>query len=198
MITYEHNPIYAKVAATKLTDAEVLATFPEAKQIVPDLIEELNDRRKELVTYIGDELTAIKAASKDEVYRHFWRLWLMLNEGEELQAVDSKLARLNRLLRIMQGKPAPKGALPDDMVQAAREVPIESLLDQQTFRGNGYNFTALCPLHDDHDPSLRIYKEQNRAWCYVCNDGGDSIKLYMLMSACDFKTAVHELAGSAA
>ena len=180
------------------SNKELLEIFPQAKHIVLALIKELNAKRKALVLYITKELSAIKAESKDEVYRYFWRLWLMLNQGQELQEVDSKLARLNRLLRIIQGKPAPKGSLPDDMVQAAREVPVESLLDQQTFRGNGYNFTALCPLHDDHDPSLRIYKEQNRAWCYVCNDGGDSIKLYMLMNDCDFKTAVTELAGGVA
>jgi DNA primase len=186
------------IQQVRLSDTEVVAIFPEAKQIVPALIKELNSKRKALVLFIGNQLAVIKAESKDEVYRYFWRLWLMLNEGNELQEVDSKLARLNRLLRIIQGKPTPKGTLPDDMVQAAREVPIEGLLDQQTFRRSGYNFTALCPLHDDHDPSLRIYKEQNRAWCYVCNDGGDSIKLYMLMNGCDFKTAVMELAGGVA
>jgi hypothetical protein len=180
----------------RLNNVGVLAVFDdEANQIVSALIKELNAKRQALVLYIGNELATIKTESKDEIYQYFWRLWLMLNEGEELQAVDTKLARLNRLLRIIQGKPAPKGTLPDDTVQAAREVPIESLLDQQTLSRSSYNFTALCPLHDDHSPSLRIYKEQNRAWCYVCNDGGDSIKLYMLINGCDFKTAVTELVG---
>lgn len=194
MDLYNYNLCSRNAPVTRLTDKELIAIFPQAKQIVPALIKELTAKRKALVLYITNRLAAIKAESKDEVYRYFWRLWLMLNEGEELQEVDNRLARLNRQLRIIQGKPVPKGTLPDYMVQAAREIPVESLLDRQVIRRN----TALCPLHDDHNPSLHIYREQNRAWCYVCNDGGDSIKLYMLINGCDFKTAVTELVGAVA
>lgn len=197
MNNYQYNLLTRNATPARLSSTELIAIFPEAKQIVPALIKELNTKRKALVLYIGNELAAIKAESENEVYRHFWRLWLMLNEGEELQIVDSKLARLNRLLRRIKGIPAPKGTIHDDMLEAARAVPIQSLLDHR-LRRSGQNLVGLCPLHDDHNPSLRIYKEQNRAWCYVCNDGGDSIKLYMLMNGCDFKTAVTELAGGVA
>ena len=169
----------------------------DTKQIVPALIDELSSKRKVLVRYIGDQLALINSESEDEVYRHFWRLWLMLGEGEELQEVDRKLARLHRLKNKIDGKSAPEGKLSDDMIEAARAVPITDVVGEP-IRRSGNNYLCSCPLHDDHKPSMRIYADQNRAWCYVCNDGGDVIKLHMLMNGCDFKTTVRELAGGVA
>jgi hypothetical protein len=194
MTTNQYNLFTGSNAlATRPTGAELIAIFPEAKQIVPALIKELNARRKALVLYIGDAIALVNAESDDEIYRYFWKLWLMLNEGEELQAQDRKLLQLYRLQNIIDGKPAPIGMLPDSLIEAARAVPVTDIVGEP-MRRSGKDYLLVCPLHEDHDPSMRIYVEQNRAWCYVCNDGGDSIKLCMLINDYDFKTAVTELA----
>jgi hypothetical protein len=192
---FNHYNLYDPCnSGIRLTDSELIAIFPEAKQIIAALIKELAAKCEVLVLYIGKELAAIKAESQDEFYRYFWRLWLMLNAGEELQETERKLARLKRLQNVINGKPAPRGMLPDDMVASARAVPITDILDTPLKR-SGKGYVCLCPLHDDHSPSMRVYVEQNRAWCYVCDDGGDTLRLYMLMNGFDFKTAVQELAG---
>lgn len=165
----------------------------DAREIVSALIDELTNKRESLVQRIGDELARITAGSEDEAYRHFWRVWLMLNGGEELQEVDRKLAYQHRLQRDIDGKPAPHGTLTDELIEAARGVPITDIVGEPA-RG----CVCICPLHDDSRPSMRIYTEQNRAWCYVCNDGGDPIKLRMLMTGSDFQGAVRELAGGVA
>jgi hypothetical protein len=183
-----------RVAPQKLNDAQLLDAFPEAKQIVPDLIAELIGERQGLVAAIGDALALINAQSDDEAFIYFWTLWLMLNEGQELQAVDTKLSQLYRLRNVIEGKPAPKGKLSENDIEAARAVPIADIIGEPV-RRSGKDYLCLCPMHDDHSPSLHVYTEQNRAWCYSCNDGGDSIKFYMLINGCDFKTAVMELAG---
>jgi hypothetical protein len=54
----------------------------------------------------------------------------------------------------------------------------------------GLDYNEECTLLSFH-----TYPDQNRAWCYSCNGGGYSIKFYMLIHGCDFKTAVTELAG---
>lgn len=96
----------------KLTQAEVLEAFAtDAKQIIPALISELTNRRKMLVTHIGDAVTLINAESEDEAFRYYWTLWLALNEGEELQVLNAKLARHHRMLSTIDGKPAPVGRL---------------------------------------------------------------------------------------
>lgn len=37
----------------------------------------------------------------------------------------------------------------------------------------GRNFFAVCPFHDDHNPSLSISKDKNMFKCFVCGAGGD-------------------------
>ena len=186
----QYNSCSRNAQAPKLTDTQLLAIFPEAIQIILALIKELTIQRKLLIKYIAKALQDINTESEDEIFRYFWRRWLSLNEGAELQEVERKLARLHRLQNIIDGKPAPKGMLPDDMVEAARAVPITDIIGEPV-RLN----LCLCPMHEDHSPSMRVYTEQNRAWCYVCDNGGDSIQLYMLITGSDFKTAVKELAG---
>lgn len=179
----------------RLTQTEIIEAFPEAAEIVSALLSELEQKRFTLVTNIKQRLTDINAESDDEMYRYFWRTWLKLTLGQELVDLDKQLGRLNRLLRAIRGVPSPKGALTDDMIQVAREVPIESLLDQQ-FRRSGRTLIGLCPLHDEKTPSFHIYPKDNRAWCFGCNKGGDSIGLTMLIHSYDFKSAVKFLLGA--
>ena len=37
----------------------------------------------------------------------------------------------------------------------------------------GKSYTALCPFHDDHDPSLSISQDKQIYKCFVCNNGGN-------------------------
>ena len=178
------------------SEKELLEIFPEAKQIVPDLIKELTAKRKELVTYIGDEIALIHAESDDEVYWYFWELWLMLNEGEKLQAIDIKLARLYRLQNTIEGKPAPKGRLSDDVIEAARNYPIQDLFDI-VFRRSGNRLVGSCPYHDEKTGSFFIFLKTNTARCFGCGKSQDSIGAYMELNGCDFKTAVTTLGGTA-
>lgn len=48
---------------------------------------------------------------------------------------------------------------------------------------------ALCFMHDDHRPSLTIYKDTNSWFCYTCNKGGDVIKLVEEYFQCDREQA---------
>ena len=37
----------------------------------------------------------------------------------------------------------------------------------------GRRYVAVCPFHDDHDPSLNIDPEKQTFTCYVCHHSGD-------------------------
>ncbi len=180
--------------ARRLTDVELLDAFPEARQIIPPLLKELRQRHVRLVEVIADRMAAIKAESTDESYRYFWRKWLALTLGEELYVIDRHIARLSRQLRVIKGAPVAKSLLTEDVIQLAREVPIEELLNCPT-RHSGHNLVCECPFHDERTPSFHIYTQGNRGWCFGCNKGGDSIAIYMLLNDCDFKEAVMALSG---
>lgn len=40
---------------------------------------------------------------------------------------------------------------------------------------------AICPFHEDKNPSLTFYPETNSFYCFGCNNGGDLIKFVQLM-----------------
>lgn len=69
-------------------------------------------------------------------------------------------------------------------VEEAKKVPVTDLLDFNT-RGK-----AICIWHNDTNPSLHLYKEQNRVWCFSCNQGGDSIEIVKQKYNLDFISAV--------
>ena len=49
---------------------------------------------------------------------------------------------------------------------------------------------VCCPFHDDKDPSLAIYVQENRARCFGCQQGGDVLDLTRLFKNCSTKEAV--------
>jgi hypothetical protein len=52
-------------------------------------------------------------------------------------------------------------------------------LSGQGVRRGGETF-FLCPLHDDHDPSLRVDAGKNLWYCDPCAVGGDAVRLARL------------------
>ncbi len=51
-----------------------------------------------------------------------------------------------------------------------------------------------CFLHDDHEPSLTVWPEKGRWWCFPCNQGGDVITALMKLENLPFVAAVERLA----
>lgn len=58
----------------------------------------------------------------------------------------------------------------------------------------GKRYTALCPFHDDHDPSLSISEEKQMFKCFVCGTGGNAFKFVMDYKKVTFPESVKEVA----
>lgn len=101
---------------------------------------------------------------------------------------------------------------PDPGSRDRDELPVEearrvSILDVARQLGlgepekRGREYVVRCPLHDDHDPSLRLNPEKGHGgvWrCWPCLEGGDGIDLVEAVQGCDFPEAVRWLAEGAA
>ena len=59
-------------------------------------------------------------------------------------------------------------------------------------KGKGY--TALCPFHDDHDPSLSISEDKQIYKCFVCGNGGNVFSFVSNFKKISFPEAVKEVA----
>lgn len=175
--------------ATAMSDKELFIAFPEGKKIIPSLIKELCKTKDDLLDRIIEQNATINRASDDDNYRYFWKSWYLTPLRDDLKAVEQKLTRLRRQLRLIKGVPIPSGAINNDQIQAAKAVPIESIFSH-TLRKTGNMLTGLCPFSAERTPSFFIYKNTNRCWCFGCQQGGNTIDTYMKLHDCDFKTAV--------
>lgn len=60
--------------------------------------------------------------------------------------------------------------------------------------GGGREFRGLCPFHEDHDPSLRVYPDRQTYRCWACNSGGDCFSWVMEQERIGFREALEILA----
>ena len=58
-------------------------------------------------------------------------------------------------------------------------------------KGKGY--TAVCPFHDDHDPSLLISEDKQIYKCFVCGNGGNVFTFVSNFKKVSFPEAVAEV-----
>lgn len=61
-------------------------------------------------------------------------------------------------------------------------------------RSGGREFAALCPFHDDHDPSMRVYPDRQSYRCWVCDEGGDCFSWVQKIDRVGFVEALEMLA----
>lgn len=57
----------------------------------------------------------------------------------------------------------------------------------------GKSFTALCPFHDDHDPSLSISSDKQIYKCFVCGNGGNVFTFVQNFKKVTFPESVVEV-----
>lgn len=77
-----------------------------------------------------------------------------------------------------------------ELIRAA--VPIRDLLEMNGVKVNRRG-VALCPIHGDKNPSLKVYGG-DRGWvCYGCRRGGSVINLAMALYGIGFRDAVRKL-----
>ena len=49
---------------------------------------------------------------------------------------------------------------------------------------------AICPLHEDNDPSLKIYSSTNTWWCFGCFSGSKPVDFVMQKEKCSYFEAL--------
>lgn len=86
--------------------------------------------------------------------------------------------------------------LTPQLVEAVRDaVDIVDIASEHTkLRRSGRRHTGLCPLHKEKTPSFSVDPVQALFYCFGCGQGGDAIKLHMLLSGDDFPAAIEALA----
>ena len=86
--------------------------------------------------------------------------------------------------------------LTPELVQAVRDVVdiIDIAGDYTKLRQAGKRHGGLCPLHKEKTPSFSVEPAQGLFYCFGCGQGGDAIRLHMLLTGDDFPAAIEALA----
>ena len=79
----------------------------------------------------------------------------------------------------------------NEELDRARATPIEEVAKRLGMRV--VRHTALCPFHNDKNPSLHFHRGKNRYKCFACGASGDVVDLVMRYDNLGFKEAVAEI-----
>lgn len=87
------------------------------------------------------------------------------------------------------------------------KIPYETILDIQKrvnivdviseylpIEQKGKNYFAICPFHDDHNPSMSISPEKQIYTCFVCGESGNVFNFVMNYEKISFTDAVVKIA----
>lgn len=86
--------------------------------------------------------------------------------------------------------------IPEEEINAVRSrADIADIIGRYiTVNKQGRNFKAVCPFHDDHDPSLQINTERQIYKCFVCQAGGNVFTFVQNFEHVSFPEAVEKVA----
>lgn len=176
------------------TEIELLKIFPEAKEIIPQKIDEWTRIKEKLYNEeVAPTLKRIKGI-KDDFSRWFWKeAYKYLVNPDFIEAVE-QIARLERLKILTTDTKHSKNILNfEQKKEVVKQTPILSLYPFRKLRKLGSRYTALCPFHNEKTASFVIYPD-NTFHCFGCQEHGDSIDFMKLIKRCSFKEAVGQMA----
>lgn len=85
--------------------------------------------------------------------------------------------------------------LPLDEIRELSIVDVYNTYVGGDLKDRGRFKWARCEWHgSDTSPSLKLYTDQHKWWCYGCGLGGTAIDMVMKALSCDFKTAAMTIA----
>ncbi len=86
--------------------------------------------------------------------------------------------------------------IPEDIIQQVKDAAdIRQVVETYIpLKKRGRNWVALCPFHEDTDPSFSINEDKQIFYCFGCGQGGDVFKFLMQMEGMSFYEAVKTLA----
>lgn len=142
------------------------------------------------------EIPDIRRRSICELVYHLQDIKICVGFGPQGQNLDAYHARLCKEIERELGrrKSLPPAQINADtsIIAAVKErADIVEVLGQfaEVFTHQKL-LTYKCPLHSDNHPSGKIYPDQNKAWCYQCQKGGDVIDMVQLLGKTDIKGAL--------
>lgn len=84
----------------------------------------------------------------------------------------------------------------DSTIERVRQLPISEVLAGEgiALKKIGREFVALCPWHNDSNPSLTVNDQKNLCFCFACGGGSDAIAFVEQKFGLGFSDAIQRIA----
>ena len=83
----------------------------------------------------------------------------------------------------------------DKILEIQKKANIVDIIsDYLPLEQKGKNYFAVCPFHDDHNPSMSISQDKQIFNCFVCHSGGNVFNFIMKYEKISFLEAVKTVA----
>lgn len=170
-------------AVTEMSDAQLVEELNHFRELLATLEEE-NDENPGLNGYYP----GVKAFYTESITRRENEI----RRREESQAKPE-------VERKPKPKPKiePKHFFPREVIDRIKEEVSVLHYFSNRFgapRKQGSTYVAICPFHQEKNPSFTIYPEANSFYCFGCGKGGDIITLVREADGLGFVEAIEHLA----
>lgn len=163
--------------------------FSFLRQAMPELktIANIKNYIKEIDAQLNKNLDKERyAKSVGNPFAHYDIVRTMLVNAKD--NLKRKIRRIQYLKKPAEITGNENGKITNQDIFRAKDVPLENFLD---LNEKGF---AHCPFHGkDKTASLRVYKNQNKFYCFSCAAGNDVIDFMMKLEKCNFIEAVKKL-----
>lgn len=170
----------------RYSDEELLKAFPEAGEIISEKIKEAKKDYQAQKKLIKEILKDYEDREDKWFIEEYIKVFLM----EDLLEYERRVKKLE----FFNHPCSTKNGLSEIEIQRAREYPILEVAEKFfEIQESGSRYKALCPFHNEKNPSFFIFPETNRFYCFGCHEKGDVIKLTMALYGISFIDAVKML-----
>lgn len=166
---------------------ELLTFVKETKEAESDFV---NISR---LTYLEDEIKWLERETK-EIFDLFEKNGFSFLGDVVLKVLDysgkkNKLKRLKFEYSNIGFDNKFSQSLPEEEIAMAREADCSQFLSIK--KRAGKKNWAICPFHNDTNPSLCCYEDGKGFYCFSCGVGGDAITLVKELHHLEFRDAVN-------
>jgi hypothetical protein len=126
------------------------------------------------------------------IRKYYWTMMYttIINQEDRINLIvmTSEINYIEKELKRVKNYENPR--VENDLSEI-KAIPIESILEYFGSRKRGKQW--ICPIHNEHTPSLYMYTNTNSFNCFGCHVGGTVIDLVMGVKQCTFQEAIEFL-----
>ena len=113
-------------------------------------------------------------AAREEAWDLMWsKFW---SQSQGLHSASTSAEEYQAAVEAAENPILPEQPSRIDYKAIRAQIPLLDWVSKwDEVKPTGRSWKARCPLHEDKRPSMHIYPEDNKWWCFVCNEGGDVI-----------------------